>query len=206
MPAQVEQAVKGHVDEHMVVPRVVYISNATETGTIYSKSELTALRQVCDQYNLLLYLDGARLATALTSPDNDLSLADIADLCDAFYIGGTKNGILFGEALVICNDALKPYARHTIKQTGSMLAKGWLLGVQFDTLFTDDLFFRLGEHSNQMAQRLKKGILELGYQLMCPTSSNIIFVVLDNDIHRELSKLCLWLPQCRSALCNLLVD
>ncbi len=190
LPSQVEWAVKSQVDEHMVLPRVVYISNATETGTIYSKAELKALRAVCDQYDLYLYLDGARLGTALTSADNDLTLRDIADLCDAFYIGGTKNGILFGEALVICNDALKPYARHTIKQTGSMLAKGWLLGVQFETLFTDDLFFELGRHANAMASALKAGILDLGYELMCPTSTNIIFVILDNDIHRELSKLC----------------
>ncbi len=190
LPSQVEQAAKGHVDEHMVVPRVVYISNATETGTQYSKAELIALRQVCDQYKLLLYLDGARLGSALASQVNDLTLGDIAELCDAFYIGGTKNGILFGEALVICNDQLKPYARHTIKQTGAMLAKGWLLGVQFNALFTDDLFFKIGKHANEMASILKAGILELGYQLMCPTSTNIIFVILDNDIHRELSKLC----------------
>ncbi len=190
LPAQVEQAVKGHVDEHMVVPRAVYISNATETGTQYSKAELMALRQVCDQHKLLLYLDGARLGSALTSQINDLTLNDIANLCDAFYIGGTKNGILFGEALIICNNQLKPYARYTIKQTGSMLAKGWLLGVQFNALFTDDLFFKMGQHANEMASILKAGIIELGYQLMCPTTTNIIFVILNNEIHRELSKLC----------------
>ncbi len=189
-PEDVEKAVKMNVDEHMVLPRLVYISNASETGAIYTKEELVALRMVCDRYDLFLYLDGARLATALTSKENDLTLLDIASLCDAFYIGGTKNGILFGEALVIVNEMLKPYARHTIKQTGSMLAKGWLLAVQFNELFTDNLYFEIGKHSNELASRLKEGILDLGYELVFETSTNLIFVALPNDIHSKLSKEC----------------
>ncbi len=189
-PEDIEKAVNMHPDEHMVLPRMVYISNAAETGSIYTKDELIALRKVCDKNELFLYLDGARLATALTSKDNDLTLLDIASLCDAFYIGGTKNGILFGEALVIVNEALKPYARHTIKQTGSMLAKGWLLGVQFNELFTDNLYFDIAKHTNEMAELLKKGILDLGYELVFETSTNLIFVALPNDVHLKLSKEC----------------
>ena len=134
-PAAVRAAVAAHPDEHMVKPKMAYISQTTEIGTLYTLAEVEALRAVCDELGLYLYLDGARLAAGLAA--GGPSLADLGRLCDAFYIGGTKNAALFGEALVILNDALKPDFRYNIKQRGGMLAKGWLLGIQFETLFRD---------------------------------------------------------------------
>ncbi|HBQ43472.1 MAG TPA: threonine aldolase, partial [Lactobacillus acetotolerans] len=128
LPADITKVVHEHVDEHMVVPKMVYISNATETGSIYTKAELTAISKVCHVHNLILYVDGARLGAALTAIGNDLTINDIAQLTDLFYIGGTKNGTLFGEALVIVNDDLKNNFRHSIKQNGGMLAKGFITG------------------------------------------------------------------------------
>ena len=140
---QVEAAFEEHVHndsfEHMVQPKMVYISNPTELGTIYSKTELTALSEVCRKKGLYLFMDGARLGYGLTAPDNDLTLADIAALCDVFYIGGTKVGALFGEAVVVSNVELKKDFRYFIKQKGGMLAKGRLLGVQFDAFFTQQI-------------------------------------------------------------------
>ena len=132
-PEMVRDIVAVHDSEHMVKAKLVYISDSTEVGTIYSKAQLTALHDCCRELGLYLYLDGARLASALTSPANDVAPEDLPKLCDAFYIGGTKNGALFGEALVIVNDALKPDFRYGLKQHGGMLAKGRLLGVQFAT-------------------------------------------------------------------------
>ena len=186
----IDAAILKHADEHWVLPKLVYLSNATETGTIYTKSMLEDIRKTCDKYGLYLYLDGARLANALTCEDNDMTIEDIADITDAFSIGGTKNGILFGEALVITNSQLKGNMRFSIKQRGALLAKGRLLGVQFRTLFEDDLYFELAKHTNEMAAILKKGILELGYELVTNTSTNIIFTVLPNNVHSKLSKLC----------------
>ena len=130
-------AAPGVYDEHMVLPRMVYVSDATELGTVYTMAELTALRAACDAHGMYLYLDGARLAQALTAAGNDLQPEDLPRLCDAFYIGGTKNGLLFGEAMVIVNDALKPGFRRAMKRNGAMLAKGRLLGVQFAAALTD---------------------------------------------------------------------
>lgn len=189
-PEMIEAAVLKHADEHWVLPRLVYISNATETGTIYTKAALEALRNICDQHGLYLYLDGARLANALTCKDNDLSLEDVANLTDAFSIGGTKNGILFGEALVITNEKLKENMRFSIKQRGALLAKGRLLGVQFKALFENDLYFEMAKHTNEMAVLLKEGVLELGYKLMTNPSTNLIFTILPNSIHEKLSKVC----------------
>lgn len=128
-PDGIHQAVKIHTDEHMVKPKMVYISNATEIGTIYTKKELEEIRKVCDEYKLYLFMDGARLGAALTSSENDLRFEDLCTYCDVFYIGGTKNGALFGEAIVIVSDKLKSDFRYMIKQRGGMLAKGWLIGV-----------------------------------------------------------------------------
>lgn len=186
----IEAAIAKHADEHWVLPKLVYISNATETGTIYTKAKLEDLRKTCDQYGLYLYLDGARLANALTCEDNDMTIEDIAKLTDAFSIGGTKNGILFGEALVITNNLLKDHMRFSIKQRGALLAKGRLLGVQFKALFEEDLYFEMAKHTNAMAAILKNGILELGYELVTNPSTNLIFTKLPNEIHNELSKLC----------------
>lgn len=186
----IDKACNSHVDEHMVLPRLVYISNASEMGSIYTKAHLESIRKKCDDHGLYLYLDGARLANALTCDDNDLTIEDIAKLTDAFYIGGTKNGILFGEALVITNPELKPYMRYTIKQRGGLLAKGRLLGIQFEELFKDDFYFELSKHTNEMSKLLRNGIKKLGYKFVTESSTNLSFVVLPNHIHKELSKHC----------------
>ena len=186
-PADVLSVIRSHPDEHMVKPRMVYISQSTEVGTVYTRHELEALRAVCDRQNLLLYLDGARLASGMTAEDCDLIPADLHRLCDAFYIGGTKNGALFGEALVLVNDALKPDFRYMIKNRGAMLAKGWLLGMQFEGLFTGDLYFTLGRHANAMAARLRDGLIARGYELAYPSTTNQVFAVLDKDQIFELT-------------------
>lgn len=187
IPADVLSVVRSHPGEHMVKPRMVYISQSTEVGTVYTRHELEALRAVCDRQNLLLYLDGARLASGMTAEDCDLIPADLHRLCDAFYIGGTKNGALFGEALVLVNDALKPDFRYMIKNRGAMLAKGWLLGMQFEGLFTGDLYFTLGRHANAMAARLRDGLIAKGYELAYPSTTNQVFAVLDKDQIFELT-------------------
>lgn len=189
-PCQIDEAMAAHLDEHMVQPKMVYITNATELGTIYKKEELFEIRKKCDEYGLYLYLDGARLATALTCEENDLTIEDIAKLTDAFYIGGTKNGILFGEALVIANPILKEDFRFLIKQRGGLLAKGRLLGIQFEELFKDDFYFELAQNANDMAKLLKDGILNLGYKFVANSSTNLLFTVIPNKVHEELSKVC----------------
>ncbi len=173
---------------HMVEPKMVYLSNSTELGTIYTKAELEEIRSICDKYNLYLFLDGARLAQALTAEDNDLTLPDIAKLCDIFYIGGTKNGALFGEALVICNDDLKQNFKYLMKQTGAVLAKGKLLGIQFETLFTDNLYYKLGKIANEKAMKLKKVLLDNNIKLYLDTTTNQLFPIVDKDLYDKLSK------------------
>ena len=177
LPEKIREAVQFHKDEHMVKPKLVYISDSTEIGTIYTKEELKALRRVCDDLNLYLYMDGARLGCALTAPGNDLSLSDVARLTDAFYIGGTKNGAMFGEALVILKDALKEDFRYHIKQRGGMLAKGRFLGIQFLELFKDDLYFELARHANKMADILRQGIAGGGYTFFSSSPTNQLFPV-----------------------------
>lgn len=191
-PEDIDRACLIHVDEHMVLPKMVYISNATEFGGIYTKAELVALRQKCDEYDLYLYMDGARLANALTCNENDLTLEDITNLTHAYYIGGTKNGILFGEALIIKNTKLKKHMRYMIKQKGGLLAKGRLLGVQFEEMFKENLYFQISKHTNEMGSYLRTGIKRLGYQLFVESFTNITFVILPNKIHEELSKICLY--------------
>jgi threonine aldolase len=171
----------------MVHPRLVYISNTTEVGTLYTKSELTALREYCGKHDLLLYMDGARLGSALACPENDLTLADIAALTDAFYIGGTKNGLLFGEALVMTTPC--DHFRWHMKQRGSILAKGRLLGVQFKALLEDGLFFDLARHANTMAYRLRDGVAALGYPFPVPSPSNQQFPVMPNRVVEKLQEL-----------------
>lgn len=161
---------------HMVKPKMVYISNSTELGTIYSKKELIKLREVCDKYNLYLYIDGARLGSALTSKSNDLTLKDINRYADMFYIGGTKNGALFGEALVISNPEIKPYFKYIMKQNGAILAKGRLLGIQFKQLFTDNLFYRLAKHENEVALKLKEVFIKHGIKFYIESDTNQQFV------------------------------
>ena len=170
--------------EHIVQPGMVYISHPTENGTLYTKKELADLHEVCRKYGMLLFLDGARLGYGLMAETNDITLADLAKYTDVFYIGGTKVGALFGEAVVITNRALKKDFRYMIKQNGGMLAKGRLLGIQFDTLFTDDLYFKISAHADELAMKLKKIFLEKGYGLRYDSYTNQQFPILP-DSHIE---------------------
>ena len=190
-PALVREVMRRHCDgqdEHMVLPRMVYISDATELGTIYTKSELSALHDVCREYGLYLFLDGARLPAALVAEGNDLAPADFANYCDVFYIGGTKNGLLFGEALVITNDSLKPHFRNMIKQRGGMFAKGFLFGVQFCAYFKDGLWLDLARHAVSLAQRIAKAAEEKGYTLYAKSPTNQVFIVLSHEKIAELEQ------------------
>ena len=187
-PALIKAVLSEHNGtEHMVAPRLVYISDTTEVGTIYTKAELKALRECCDSYGLFLYLDGARLGSALTSPENDLTLPDLAALTDAFYIGGTKNGALFGEALVM--NAPNGHFRWHMKQRGAILAKGRLLGIQFQALLEDGLYFDMARHANEMAFRLRDGMAALGYSFPVPSPSNQQFPVLPNTVIHQLQEM-----------------
>ena len=167
--------------EHIVQPGMVYISHPTENGTLYTKEELEALSQTCRELALPLFLDGARLGYGLMSEKSDLTLSDIADLTDVFNIGGTKVGALFGEAVVIVNPALKKDFRYLIKQHGGMLAKGRLLGIQFDTLFTDDLYLKVAIHADKLAMKLKEAFVQKGYALLFDSYTNQQFPILPND-------------------------
>ena len=173
-----------HAGILFVKPRMVYISQSTEIGTVYSLHELRELRRACDKYNLLLFCDGARLSSALDC--SDVTLVDLAEVCDAFYIGGTKNGALFGEAMVIINQSLQPEFRYIAKQHGGMLAKGWLLGLQFEALMKDGLYERCGIHANRMARMLKKGLKSLDIKESVDSPSNQLFFVFPNWILKEL--------------------
>ena len=188
---QVENAVNAHRNddsfEHMVQPKLVYISNPSELGTLYSLEELEALSRVCREKGLYLFLDGARLGYGLAAKGNDVTLADLARLCDVFYIGGTKVGALFGEAVVISNPALKEDFRYLIKQHGGMLAKGRLLGVQFDALFADDLYFEISDHAVKMADKIRACLDSLGVRYLVPGITNQIFPILPDELLEELS-------------------
>lgn len=186
--ADLDKLCATHTDEHMIRIGAVYISNSTEIGTIYTKAELQAIREVCDKYGLYLYLDGARLGAALTCRENDLTLQDIAQLCDAFYIGATKNGGMIGEAVVITNDDLKPGFRNMMKQKGALMAKGFILGVQYDCLFTNDLFFKLARHENEVAEYLVRKLKELGVRFFMDSPTNQQFIYLKNEAVEELKK------------------
>ena len=166
--------------EHMVFPGMVYISHPTEYGTLYSKPELEALSRVCRDHEIPLYLDGARLGYGLMSRETDVVLADIAQLCDVFYIGGTKVGALCGEAVVFTKNNRPPHFTNAVKKRGALLAKGRLLGVQFDALFTDALYFELGRHAIEMAQRLKAILREKGVEFFLESPTNQQFVILDD--------------------------
>lgn len=186
-PAAIEAAVTAHTDEHQVKPAMVYLSQSTEVGTIYSLLELEEIRAVCTKYSLLLYVDGARLGSALCAEGSDVTLFDLAMLADAFYIGGTKNGALLGEALVISNNSCKVDFRYHIKQRGALLSKGRVLGVQFKTLFSNNLYQELAIHANSMASLLRDGIEKLGYDFLNQSKTNQIFPIFPNSIISELS-------------------
>ena len=167
--------------EHMVFPGMVYISHPSEYGTLYTKAELTALREVCDEYQIPLFMDGARLGYGLMSESSDVTLADVAELCDVFYIGGTKVGALCGEAVVFTKNNMPPHFLTLVKRQGALSAKGRLLGVQFDTLFTDGLYFEISRHAIQMAQKLKEIFSAKGYDFFLDSPTNQQFVILDNE-------------------------
>lgn len=185
--SSIESLFKAHIDEHMVMPKLVFISNASELGSIYKKKELEDISKYCKKKNLYLYLDGARLGSAMAAKDNDLSLADIASLVDVFYIGGTKNGAMFGEAIVILNDELKKDFRYTLKQRGALLAKQRFLGIQFVELFKQDLFLELANHANSMAYQLAEGIIKTGHSFLLPVETNQVFAILPNNIISHLA-------------------
>ena len=177
-PELLEPVFEEHETEHMVKPGMVSISNATEIGSVYSKSELTRLRGYCRERGLILYCDGARLGSALTAKNNDLTMADMAELTDAFYIGGTKNGALMGEALVISRPELRTDFRYIAKQKGGLLAKGAIVGIQFEELFKDELFYRLARRENMLAGRISEAFAAKGYSFLCPSQSNQVFPIL----------------------------
>lgn len=186
--AQVRDVAQNHGnDEHMVQPKMVYISNPTELGTIYSRQELEQISKVCREYGLYLFLDGARLGYGLTAKGNDLTLSDIARLCDVFYIGGTKVGALFGEAVVISNPAIAEDFRYLIKQHGGMLAKGRLLGVQFAVLLEDGLYFEIAARANRLADQIRATLEQLQIPLLVSGTSNQIFPILPDSVLTELS-------------------
>ena len=172
--------------EHIAQPKMVYISDSTELGTVYTLQELEEMSAMCRRNGLYLFLDGARLGYALTVEGGDVTLADLARLCDVFYIGGTKCGAMFGEAVVISNPAIAEDFRYLIKQRGGMLAKGWLLGAQFDALMEGDLYFDICAKANRQADQIRQTLAQLGYQLFVPGNSNQIFPVLPDALLEKL--------------------
>lgn len=182
-------ALKTNSEEHTPRPRMVYISNTTELGTVYNREEIEKLSAFCHSHRMILFIDGARMGSALKSKGCSLSLTDYPKYADAFYIGGTKNGAMLGEALVIVKDELKEDFRLHLKQRGAMLAKGKVLGIQFEELFRDNLFLDLATHINQMADLLRDGIAELGYSFLVDSPSNQIFPIFPNRVMEEMLKL-----------------
>ena len=186
--SDLENLLRHRTDEHMVKIGAVYISQSTETGTVYSKKELEELKKICEDNDIYLFIDGARLGVALMCEGSDLKMSDLPLLCDAFYIGATKNGGMLGEALVIVNDELKPHFRNAMKQHGALLAKGFVVGAQFDALFTDGLYYKLASHSNEMALVLKKKLKEKGIEFTIDSPTNQQFIRLTNEKVEELKK------------------
>lgn len=181
-PAGIQKALDDYfMRPHMVKPAMVYVSDATEVGTIYKKAELQAISDFCRAHKLLLYLDGARLGSALTAEDNDLTLHDLTELTDAFYIGGTKNGALFGEAIIFNDPELYPDFDYVRKERGALLAKGWLLGAQFGELFKDDLYFKIARHANMLAKKLASALKEAGYDFLAESTTNQIFPIVTKE-------------------------
>ena len=188
---EIDEVLKFHIDEHMVKPKVVFVSLSTEVGSVYSKEELTAISEYCRAHDLYLYLDGARLGAGLASPACELTYADIARLTDVFYIGGTKNGMLFGEAIVICNKRLQEDFRYHIKQKGGLLAKGASLGVQFMAMLEkneagEDLYDQLAKRAYEMAMKLAKGMKDLGYGFLSEPETNQIFPIFPVSVAEKL--------------------
>lgn len=187
-PETIEALLLEHNDEHMVRPRLVYISQATELGTIYQKKELEAIYQTCRNNNLYLFIDGARMGSAITSKEADLDLEEIAKYCDFFYIGGTKNGAFLGEALVILHPDLKRNFRYHMKQRGALMAKTRIISIGFIELFKGNLYFENARHANAMAEKLAEGIQTQGYSLAHPAVTNQIFPILPKKLILHLEK------------------
>lgn len=189
-PSNIEQALANNAHfPHMAKPKLLYISNATEIGTIYRLAELTAIHNIAKKHNLIVLLDGARLGAALSSHKNDVSLSDLSRLVDIFWIGGTKSGALLGEAIVVSNPLLAEDFAFHIKQRGGMLAKGRLLGIQFQELFNEEnLFFTVAQHANAMSAKLAAGILAHGHSLDADTETNQVFAILPNAVIATLQK------------------
>lgn len=189
---QIEELVKLYNEddapEHMVMPKLVFLALPTECGTNYTKKQLKEIYETCKKNNLYLYIDGARLGYGLTAKDTDLKIEDIPNLCDVFYIGGTKCGALFGEAVVIVNDELKKNFRYYIKQRGAMFAKGRLLGLQFDTLFEKELYFKICKQAVELALKIKEAAINKGYKLLYNSFTNQQFIIFPNDKLKELEK------------------
>ncbi len=177
-PQQIKEICALHDNEHMVQPKLVYISQSTELGTVYTRSELEAISTVCKELNLYLFADGARLGAAMVCEQDTPNLEDMAKFCDAFYVGGTKHGALFGEALVLMHEDIKKDFRYICKQRGALFAKGWLIGAQFETLFSNNLYYDLASHANKLAKCIDEGLRELNIELLLPTQTNQIFPIL----------------------------
>ncbi|MFV0503630.1 MAG: threonine aldolase family protein [Lachnospirales bacterium] len=174
--------------EYMAVPKLICLTNATEYGTYYTKKELEEIYKFCKESDMYLFIDGARMATALSAKKNDIEYSELCNLCDMFYLGGTKNGAMLGEALVIVNDQLKKNYKNAIKQRGAMLAKGRLMSIQFYELFIDDLYIRLAEHANDMANKLRSVLKKNKFEIYLESDTNQTFVIMDNDYISELEK------------------
>jgi len=173
-------------DEHMVKPRLVYISMSSECGTVYTKSELSEISDYCRKHDLYLYIDGARFGVAMNSDASDLTYSDVAEYADAFFIGGTKNGALFGEAIIIIHEQLKSDFRYLLKQRGGLLSKSAAIGIQFRTLLSDGLYDDLAKHSIATAKKLADGIKTAGYKFLYPVESNLIIPILPSEIVEKL--------------------
>lgn len=175
--SEIDLIVKTHLDEHMVKPKMVYISHPTELGSVYTLDELREISKYCKEHDLYLYVDGARLATALTSKYSDITFADLGNLVDAFYIGGTKNGLLNGEALVVNNKEIQKELRYSVKHFGGMYSKGYVAGIQFEALLKDGLLFEIGKHQNKLATLLVDELKKLNIEFMIECESNQIFPI-----------------------------
>lgn len=174
--------------EHIVQPKMIYISNPTEYGTLYSLAELQALSDLCRTHGLYLFVDGARMGYGLAAATNDITLADYARLCDVFYIGGTKVGAMFGEAVVISNPSIAEDFRYLIKQRGGMLAKGWLLGLQFLALLENDLYYEISAYADRLADQIRQTLTSLGYKIYLPDATNQVFVTLPDALLEKLGE------------------
>lgn len=187
-PELIQNILDIHTDAHMVQPKMVYISNPNEIGALYTKKELEEIYSFCKKKNLYFYIDGARLSSALASIKNDINLSDYKNLCDALYIGGTKSGALFGEAVVFFNKTLIDGFQFSIKLRGALLAKGRLLGIQFNELFTDNLYIKCGEHANKMALKLKEVFVKNNIKLITDSYTNQLFLIFSNKMIEEIEK------------------